>query len=142
MMAADRDGYAGDVEPRAAWRLLESDPRATLVDVRTEAEWRGVGVPSLDALGKAPVLIEWQDLAGGLNPAFVEQVKARGLASDAPLLLLCRSGVRSRAAAIALTRAGFETCINVADGFEGPPGPDGRRNVAGWKVDGLPCGDP
>jgi rhodanese-related sulfurtransferase len=109
-----------------------------LIDVRTEAEWRTVGVPSLDALGKAPLLIEWQDLAGALNPSFVDQVKAQGLPPEAPVLLLCRSGVRSRAAAIALTRAGFATCINVADGFEGPPGPDGRRTVAGWKVEGLP----
>jgi rhodanese-related sulfurtransferase len=133
--------YAGDLSPREAWRLLESEPRAALIDVRTETEWRGVGVPRLDSLDKAAVLIEWQDLAGGLNPRFIDAVKARGLAPGAPLLLLCRSGVRSRAAAVALTRAGFAPCINVADGFEGPPGPDGRRNVAGWKVEGLPWGE-
>ena len=130
--------YAGDLDPRDAWRLLESEPRAALIDVRTDAEWRAVGVPRLDALGKAPLLVEWQDAAGGLNRSFVDEVKAQGLPTDAPVLLLCRSGVRSRAAAIALTRAGFKTCINVADGFEGPPGPDGRRTVAGWKVEGLP----
>jgi rhodanese-related sulfurtransferase len=139
-MTTDPQGYAGDLTPREAWRLLESEPGAVLIDVRTDAEWRNVGVPRLDAIGKTPALVEWQDLSGGLNPRFLEEVKAHGLAPDAPVLLLCRSGVRSRSAAIALTRAGFRTCINVADGFEGPPGPDGRRNVAGWKVEGLPWG--
>ena len=140
-MATDPAGYAGDLSPREAWRLLESEPRAVLIDVRTEAEWRAVGVPRLDALGKAPLLVEWQDMTGGLNPRFVDEVEAQGLPADAPVLLLCRSGVRSLSAAVALTRAGFGPCINIADGFEGPPGPDGRRTIAGWKVEGLPWGE-
>jgi rhodanese-related sulfurtransferase len=130
-------GYAGDVSPTEAWRLLEARPDAVLVDVRTEAEWRAVGAPDLGAVGKAPLLIEWQDLSGRPNPRFVEEVKRR-TPPDAPVLLLCRSGVRSRAAALALTQAGYRACYNVSDGFEGPPGPDGRRDVAGWKVEGLP----
>lgn len=133
-----RDDYAGDLTPTEAWRLLEAEPAAVLVDVRTDAEWSGVGLPSLDALGRAPLLVSWQSLSGELNAAFVAEVAAQGVPQDAPVLLLCRSGVRSRSAAVALTRAGFRRCFNVADGFEGPPGPDGRRTVAGWKVDGLP----
>src|SRR5690606_19047373 len=37
--------YAGDLTPQEAWDLLLSEPGAVLVDVRTEAEWRFVGVP-------------------------------------------------------------------------------------------------
>ena len=133
--------YAGDLDPRDAWRLLESEPQAALVDVRSDLELLNVGVPKLEQIGKAPLLVEWQDASGAPNPRFVEQVKAQGVSPDAPVLLLCRSGVRSRAAAMALTQAGFRTCINVADGFEGPPGPDGRRTVSGWKVEGLPWGE-
>src|SRR5699024_4679635 len=33
------DGYAGDLECADAWRMLEADPQAVLVDVRTRAEW-------------------------------------------------------------------------------------------------------
>ena len=134
-------GYAGDLDPRDAWKLLEDEAGATLIDVRSEAEWRAIGVPKLDQAGKAPLLIEWQDASGAPNPRFVAAVKEQGVPTDAPVLLLCRSGVRSRAAALALTQAGYKTCINIADGFEGPPGPDGRRNVAGWKADGLPWGE-
>lgn len=137
-MTTHDDGYAGDLSPAEAWRLLEAEPKASLIDVRTNAEWRSIGVPNLESIGKAPLLVEWQDLSGRTNPRFLDEVKAKGLPADAPVLLLCRSGVRSRSAAIALTRAGYRACYNVSDGFEGPPGPDGRRTVAGWKADGLP----
>jgi rhodanese-related sulfurtransferase len=53
--------------------------------------------------------------------------------------LICRSGVRSRDAAIALTRAGYGPCYNVADGFEGPKDEAGHRGArGGWKAAGLP----
>ena len=38
--------YAGDVTPEQAWTLLSEDPAATLVDVRTAAGWRAVGLAS------------------------------------------------------------------------------------------------
>jgi rhodanese-related sulfurtransferase len=55
------------------------------------------------------------------------------------VLLLCRSGARSRAAAIALTAAGYGPCYNVSEGFEGDrDGAAHRGSVGGWKVAGLP----
>ena len=58
---------------------------------------------------------------------------------DAPLLFLCRSGVRSKAAAIAMTQQGFTACYNIANGFEGDSDPTRHRGtVSGWKVEGLP----
>ena len=75
----------------------------------------------------------------GLNPVFVETVRGAGIAADQTLLLICRSGQRSRDAAIALTARGYERCYNVAGGFEG--GPDELRHRGtrdGWKVAGLP----
>ena len=44
--------YAGDVGARAAWDELARNPEATLVDVRTRAEWTYVGVPVLTEIGK------------------------------------------------------------------------------------------
>jgi rhodanese-related sulfurtransferase len=58
---------------------------------------------------------------------------------EAPVLLLCRSGARSRAAAIALTAAGFGQAINIGDGFEGDTDDEGHRgNRNGWKASNLP----
>lgn len=131
--------YAGDVDARRAWEILREDPKAVLIDVRTKAEWRYVGQPDLKALGKEAVFVEWQaypDLA--LNSRFTDDVAAKGVPRDVPLLLMCRSGARSKAAAIALTKLGYARCYNVADGFEGPKDGKGQRGrSAGWKAAGL-----
>ena len=132
--------YAGDITSAEAWQRLEADPGAALVDVRTDAEWNFVGLPDLGSLGRAPVLVSWQAYPSmAVNGNFADDIAARGIAKDAQVLLLCRSGQRSAAAAAALTAAGYSACYNIADGFEGPPDGEGHRGrVAGWKAAGLP----
>jgi rhodanese-related sulfurtransferase len=131
--------YAGDISPKQAWELLCSDSRAVLVDVRTPAEWAYVGIPDLAGIAKKPVLVPWVDFpAMQPNARFVDQVTT-ALDPEVPVVLLCRSGVRSKAAAIALTAAGFGPCYNIASGFEGDPNAERHRGtVSGWKVEGLP----
>ncbi|MCZ0735959.1 rhodanese-like domain-containing protein [Phreatobacter sp. AB_2022a] len=144
MSSLNDAGYAGDVAPRASLEGLMQNVSAQLVDVRTTAEWAYVGSPDLKAAGKEPIRAEWQVFPTmTVDPGFVAKVEAalasKGVAKDAPLYFLCRSGVRSKAAAAAMTQAGYVSCFNVTGGFEGPPDPDGHRGrVAGWKVDGLP----
>lgn len=132
--------YAGDIDPREAWRILGEEPGAILVDVRTDAEWNFVGIPDLSSLGKQALLVAWQVYPGmARNAAFVDEVAAKAPEKGAPLLFICRSGARSRAAAEAMTAAGYGRCYNVATGFEGDL--DGTRHrgaVNGWKVQGLP----
>jgi rhodanese-related sulfurtransferase len=136
------DNYAGDVSAEEAWRVLSENPGAVLVDVRTRAEWNFVGLADLGPLGKEALLAEWQSFPTmGVNPAFVDEVGAalKGASRDVPVLFLCRSGARSRAAAVAMTKAGFSQAYNVAGGFEGDLDETrhrGRRN--GWKASGLP----
>lgn len=131
--------YAGDVRPAEAWRMLTETPEAVLIDVRTLPEWLYVGVADLSALGRQSLFIAWQVFpAMQVDPQFVERVEASGVGRDQPILLLCRSGVRSKDAAIALTAAGFGPCYNVAEGFEGVIDPAKHRAVNGWKMAGLP----
>ncbi len=136
--------YAGDVSARAAWDDLAKSAEATLVDVRTRAEWTYVGVPVLSALGKAPLLVEWDDFASGdVVPDFVGRLEAeldrRGVAADAPLYFICRSGNRSRQAAILATEAGHGRAYNIEFGFEGRLSPERHRATPGsWKAEGLP----
>ncbi|WP_084102399.1 rhodanese-like domain-containing protein [Demequina sp. NBRC 110051] len=134
-------GYAGDLTPAQAWELLTSNPDARLVDVRTEAEWRFVGVPDTSATGKEPILVEWASYpAMSRNEAFVDQLLAAGLepGSDAPVVFLCRSGQRSIGGAMAATEAGIGPSYNILDGFEGGPDSAGHRGAQGWKAEGLP----
>jgi rhodanese-related sulfurtransferase len=129
-----------NINPTEVWRILQSDPQAQLVDVRTDAEWTYVGLVDLSAAGKQPALIPWQIFPRmGVNENFVDQAKAAGFTPQHKIYFLCRSGVRSLAAAQAMQDAGFSHVFNVADGFEGPPDPDAHRGqIAGWKAAGLP----
>lgn len=134
-----RMSYAGDIEPKDAYAVLGEDEEAVLVDVRTTAEWNYVGLPDLTAVGKRVLCVEWQRFPdGAVNERFVEQLQGAGLPDGAPLYFLCRSGVRSIAAAEAATAAGLGPAYNVLHGFEGHHDREGHRSVAGWKNDGLP----
>lgn len=142
--------YAGDLSPKEAWDLLVREPKAVLVDCRSQAEWSFVGLPDLSTLGRQPVLVEWQAFvppapeSGGrprmaANPNFVAEVAKAGVPKEAPVVFLCRSGGRSRSAAIAMTEAGWQTCYNLAGGFEGTHDAAGHRGTQqGWKAVGLP----
>jgi rhodanese-related sulfurtransferase len=129
-----------NVAPTKAWEALRSDPKAQLVDVRTDAEWNFVGIPDLNEAGKEAVLIPWQIYPTmQRNPSFVENLRQAGLKPEQPIYFICRSGARSMAAAESARAAGFPRVFNVADGFEGPADHEGHRGTsAGWKADGLP----
>jgi rhodanese-related sulfurtransferase len=126
------------------WTKLKSDAGAVLVDVRTIAEWAYVGLPDLSAVGKQPVLVEWQGFPDNrLNTAFVERLTEalaqRGADKGTEIFFICRSGARSLNAAQAMAAAGYTHCRNVADGFEGPLDPNRHRgHLGGWKAKGLP----
>lgn len=132
--------YSGDISVEEAWRQLGDESSAVLVDVRTAAEWNFVGAPDLSGIGKQPVRVSWQTLPKmEQNPNFVDEVRAQASDSNSSLLFLCRSGARSKAAAIAMTAAGYSKCFNIAGGFEGDLDGDRHRGVTGgWKAAGLP----
>jgi rhodanese-related sulfurtransferase len=133
--------YAGDLSAQEAWELMKADPRAVLVDVRTKPEWNFVGLPDLSELKRDVHLIEWQSFPTmEVNPSFAAVVGQSVTADkDAPLLFLCRSGARSKSAAIALTGAGYRRAYNVAGGFEGDLNEERHRGTKnGWKASGLP----
>jgi rhodanese-related sulfurtransferase len=136
-------GFAGDISVDDAYALLAREGDAVLVDVRSQPEWQFVGAPDLSALAKSVMFHSWQVYpAMQIAPDFVSGLEAdlqsRGAKATSALLFLCRSGARSRSAAIAMTQAGWSRCYNIADGFEGPLDDRKRRGVTGWKARGLP----
>lgn len=124
-------GYAGDISPQLAWRWWQAG-EAVLVDVRTDAEREWVGfVPGAIALAWK----QWPGMAE--NPAFGETL-ASTVAPGKKVLMLCRSGVRSIAAARRASELGFEA-YNILDGFEGEPDEQAQRgHKGGWRYLGLP----
>jgi sulfur dioxygenase len=129
--AAADAGYAGDVTPEQAWAWMQSG-QAVMVDVRSDAEREWVGfVP--DA-----VAVAWKQWPGmAMNPDFDQAVKS-AVPAGKKLVLLCRSGVRSIAAAKRATELGLEA-YNILEGFEGNPDASAHRgNLGGWRKRGLP----
>lgn len=132
--------YAGDVSPADAWAMLQGETHAQVVDVRTTAEWNFVGLPDLSGLNREVQLVEWQSYPTmAANGDFIAQLNAAQPNKDVPIFFLCRSGARSRAAAIAATRAGYTHAYNIAGGFEGDLDTERHRgHNNGWKASGLP----
>lgn len=131
--------YAGDITPEEAWKILSDNPDAVLVDCRTDAEWKFVGVPDVSSLGREVVYIEWNSYDGRHNEGFVADLVAAGIEpGERPVIFLCRSGNRSIGAAEAATAAGIAPSYNVLDGFEGNLDAQRHRGATGWRAIGLP----
>ena len=124
-------GYAGDVLPELAWHWVQLG-EAVLVDVRSDAERAWVGfVPEAKPLAWK----QWPVV--DVNPAFDASIQAIG-AEGKKIVLLCRSGVRSVAAAQRATQLGLEA-YNILEGFEGDPDANAHRGMlGGWRKRGLP----
>jgi len=124
--------YRGALTPAEAWTLVQNLANTRLVDVRSKAEWQ--------LIGRIPGAIEvefkqfpdWKP-----NSAFIDDLQ-RQLRLDDNVLFLCRSGVRSDAAAKALLAEGFQSVFNVLEGFEGDLDENKHRLKNGWKNSGLP----
>ena len=136
--------YAGDSSVNDCYEILATENASVLVDVRTKVEWTYVGVPDLSELGKSPIFMEWQVYPTmDINTNFVDDLSTelgrRGAKQETPIFFICRSGVRSVNAAILMTSIGFERCLNVRDGFEGPIDENKHRGRKfGWKAANLP----
>lgn len=124
--------FAGGVAPADAWALF-SKGLATLVDVRSAEERKFVGhVPG-------SLHVPWATGTSlARNPRFVRELEGK-TGKDAVVLLLCRSGKRSAAAAEAAAKAGFTNVFNVLEGFEGELNELQQRGTTdGWRLNGLP----
>jgi rhodanese-related sulfurtransferase len=124
--------YAGGVRPEDAWALFQAG-EAVIVDVRTAEERKFVGqVPESKHVAWAT------GLSLSRNPRFAKELEGKA-GKDDVILLICRSGKRSAAAAEAAAKAGFRNVFNILEGFEGDLDEQQRRGgFNGWRHAGLP----
>jgi rhodanese-related sulfurtransferase len=125
------------LSPKEAYKLLQEHPNAVLIDVRSHMEYLFVGHPA------GAIHIPWIDEPDWkLNPHFLTQVRQTmlgGASGAAPVVLICRSGVRSLEAGKALIEAGVKDVYNVSEGFEGQLDEKHHRSSqGGWRYHGLP----
>ncbi len=131
-----------NLTPNEAWELLQKDPRAILVDVRSSMEFLFVGHPT------GAVHIPWIDEPDwDINPDFVTDIRQLLLGGAeqenetgaAPVILICRSGKRSLVAGNRLHEAGLENIYHIGEGFEGDLDDHHQRStLGGWRFRGLP----
>lgn len=127
--------------------------KALLIDVRTQAEVEYVGeADSVDY--NIPYMVNdyntWDEKKGRYqmspNSGFLSKlsdlISSNGMNKESTVILMCRSGDRSAAAANLMIKAGYKNVYSVVDGFEGDVAKDGphkgQRMVNGWKNAGLP----
>jgi len=131
-----------NISPRDAWDLMQQDPRALLVDIRSSMEYLFVGHP------KGAVHVAWIDEPDWkVNPEFTTEIRKLilgGVVHDdgiesAPIMLICRSGKRSVEAGKQLLADGMTNVYNVIQGFEGDLDENHHRStIGGWRFEGLP----
>ena len=115
--------------------FLNNNLNSVVLDVRTEEEWNSVGKPDAEALNSKTFFISL--LLGPdrqKNENFVKEFLEKKVPKKDNILVICRSGVRSMAAAKLLQQQGYKNLINISDGFEGNP-----ATGEGWKKSKLPC---
>lgn len=136
------DTQVESLTPTQAHTLVQNEPRAVLVDVRSHMEFLFVGHPT------GAINIPWIDEPDWkINPNFAREVRrlllggtvTHGDIQGAPVVLICRSGKRSLDAGELLLREGFTRVYNVLEGFEGELDDHHRRSaVGGWRFHDLP----
>ncbi|WP_462320457.1 rhodanese-like domain-containing protein [Halochromatium sp.] len=130
------------LSPEQAHRLLQDDPQALLVDIRSTMEFLFVGHPT------GAVHVPWIDEPDWtVNPQFLTEIRKRLLGGAvctpdntcAPVVLICRSGKRSLEAGKALLESGLINVFHVDEGFEGELDEHHHRSSSGgWRFRGLP----
>jgi len=82
-----------------------------VIDIRTEGEWKRTGVIA------GSKQLTFFDEQGNAVPGWLEKVKAVAK-PDQPMILICRSGNRTKAATQFLSQqAGYKTVYNVSKGL-------------------------
>jgi rhodanese-related sulfurtransferase len=122
------------IEPPQAYEILQQNPDAIYVDVRTEEEF-AQGHPT--GAINLPVVFLKPAAAPQPNPSFLD-VAQKVLPQNKKLVVGCMAGGRSQRACEILEQAGYTDLINVRGGFGGARGAGGEIVVVGWRDAGLP----
>ncbi|MGD8863253.1 MAG: rhodanese-like domain-containing protein [Myxococcales bacterium] len=120
------------ISPDEAYRLMR-DEGYVYLDVRTPEEFaqghpaRAYNIPIM--VPAAHGMVEYADFITVARAAFEPETK---------IVVGCRSGNRSQAAAKRLLDAGFSHVVEQRAGWAGARDPFGRAGELGWQASGLP----
>lgn len=131
-----------EISPADAYEMTKADARCLLIDIRSSMEFLFVGHPV------GAVHVAWIDEPDWIvNPHFVTEVRQLILGGAVceddqgcvPIILICRSGKRSKEAGEQLIQAGLQNIYHIDEGFEGELDEHHQRSsTGGWRFRGLP----
>ena len=126
-----------EITPQQAQDVLQKEPTAIYIDVRTEREF-AAGHPE----GAVNIPVAFPDPARGMvmNPDFVKVVESH-FPKDKKIIVGCQAGPRSNAAAGLLQQAGYQDVSNMLGGFGGMRDPMGKVINPGWSSLDLPVSE-
>lgn len=96
-----------EIFPKDALNMVHANPRAVIVDVRSEMEWAG-GVADVNAQKFITITSN--------EEAFVSDLEILAPEKDVDLLFICKSGARSAYAASVAEKVGYKNCYNIIGG--------------------------
>lgn len=127
--------------PNDAWKICQDNSRALLIDIRSSMEYLFVGHPA------GAIHVPWIDEPDWtVNEHFVTDIRKLMLGGvvesnegGVPVILICRSGKRSKEAGHVLVDAGISNVYHITTGFEGELDDEHHRSTqGGWRFEGLP----
>ena len=133
------------ISAKEAFTEINDNDGSFLIDVRSEMEWKNVGIPDLGEYHNKVVLVEYQSSPTmAHNDNFLGELQHKLSNKNVKsMFFLCKAGVRSQAAAIEASDLiknmfGEISVYNIVDGFEGNGFPIFGVKYSGWKNVGLP----
>lgn len=131
-----------EISAEQAHAMLQKNPRGLLIDIRSTMEFLFVGHPV------GAIHIPWIDEPDWeVNPHFIPEVRKLLLGGASceegeectPIILICRSGKRSKQAGHSLIEAGLSNVYHIDEGFEGELDDSHKRStLGGWRFHELP----
>ena len=130
------------ITAKQAYAFLDEHPEAELIDIRSAMEFTFVGHP-IGATNIAwidgsewKVILEFpENLFDFLQKKYPQHPNPKEL----PVVLICRSGVRTLDAGAMLMEEGFTQVVHINEGFEGEIDDNKHRgNIGGWRYHDLP----
>jgi len=134
--------HVNGLTPQEAYDMVHGPSRAILVDIRSSMEFLFVGHPV------GAVHVPWVDEPSwDVDPHFTLNIRKLILGgvhdteeqASIPIILICRSGKRSKLAGDKLLEDGLTHVYHIEEGFEGDRDENNQRGtLGGWRFRGLP----
>lgn len=99
------------ISPENAYDILSNSFNGVMVDIRSDSDVYGDGIPDLRDIGKRVNNLEFNDYD------FIDRLRSCTNGKGNEVIFICRSGTTSPAAVMSANNEGYSNCYFVKGGF-------------------------